>query len=63
MHVYNTIIVLKEILPVFPVAAASGTAGYGLATAIDRLLETEERGDLKILTRACVLLEFFVYMF
>lgn len=60
MHVYNTIIVLKEMLPVFPVAAASGTAGYGLATAIDRLLETEERGDLKILARASVLFNLIV---
>lgn len=52
MHVYNAIIVLKEVLPVFPVAAASGTAGYSLVTVIDRLLEKEERGDLKILARA-----------
>jgi len=52
MHVYNAIIVLKEVLPVFPVAAASGTAGYSLVTVLDRLLEREERGDLKILARA-----------
>jgi len=52
MHVYNAIIVLKEVLPVFPVAAASGTAGYSLVTVLDRLLEKEERGDLKILARA-----------
>lgn len=54
MHVYNTIIVLKEILPVFPIAAASGMGGYSLATAIDALLENEERGDLKILAKAYV---------
>ena len=52
MHVYNAIIVLKEVLSVFPVAAASGTAGYSLVTVLDRLLEKEERGDLKILARA-----------
>ena len=52
MHVYNAIIVLKEVLPVFPVAAASGTAGYSLVTVLDRLLEKEERSDLKILARA-----------
>ena len=52
MHVYNAIIVLKEVLPVFPVAVASGTAGYSLVTVLDRLLEKEERGDLKILARA-----------
>lgn len=52
MHVYNAIIVLKEVLPVFPVAAASGTAGYSLITVLERLLEKEERGDLKILARA-----------
>ena len=52
MHVYNAIIVLKEVLPVFPVATASGTAGYSLVTVLDRLLEKEERGDLKILARA-----------
>ena len=52
MHVYNAIIVLKEVLPVFPVAATSGTAGYSLLAVLDRLLEKEERGDLKILARA-----------
>jgi len=52
MHVYNAVIVLKEVLPVFPVATASGTAGYSLVTVLDRLLEKEERGDLKILARA-----------
>lgn len=51
MHVYNAIIVMKEILPVFPLAAVFDT-GASLDSAIDRLLETEERGDLKILGRA-----------
>ncbi|KAG6831879.1 hypothetical protein H0H92_006996 [Tricholoma furcatifolium] len=53
MHVYNTIIILKELLPVFPLAAVSITdAGASLDAAMDRFLENEERGDLKILGRA-----------
>ncbi|THH02395.1 hypothetical protein EW026_g445 [Hermanssonia centrifuga] len=52
MHVYNTIIVLKEILPVFPLAAVNETSGATLDAAIDRFVEKEERGDLKILGRA-----------
>ncbi|KAL0949134.1 hypothetical protein HGRIS_009218 [Hohenbuehelia grisea] len=51
MHVYNTIIVLKEILPVFPLAAVHDN-GIQIDRAMDRFLETEERGDLKILGRA-----------
>lgn len=51
MHVYNAIIVLKEILPVFPIAsiAVVGPTIYGV---MEKFLETEERGDLKILGRA-----------
>ncbi|TFK73010.1 hypothetical protein BDN72DRAFT_791474, partial [Pluteus cervinus] len=55
MHVYNTIIVLKEILPVFPTmkTAEHGIpCGVILDHAIDTFLEKEERGDLKILGRA-----------
>ena len=51
MHVYNTIVVLKEILPVFPLIAV-GETGPQLDRAIQECLETEERGDLKILMRA-----------
>ncbi|PFH52601.1 hypothetical protein AMATHDRAFT_74079 [Amanita thiersii Skay4041] len=51
MHVYNAIIVLKEVLPVFPLASVTDT-GAAIDTAMDKLLETEERGDLKILGRA-----------
>ncbi|KAF9224309.1 hypothetical protein BS17DRAFT_779623 [Gyrodon lividus] len=51
MHVYNVIIVLKEILPVFPLAAV-GEYGPVIDTMIDKLVENEERGDLKILSRA-----------
>lgn len=54
MHVYNAIIVMKEILPVFPLAAVTDT-GASLDAAMDRFLESEERGDLKILGRAYVL--------
>ena len=49
MHAYNGIIVLKEILPVFPLASIlESTSGY-LNRAIGDLLEKEERGDLKIM--------------
>ncbi|KAG6378421.1 transcription factor/nuclear export subunit protein 2-domain-containing protein [Boletus reticuloceps] len=51
MHVYNAIIVLKEILPVFPLAAV-GEYGPVIDNIIDKLVEGEERGDLKILSRA-----------
>jgi THO complex subunit 2 len=51
MHVYNVIIVLKEILPVFPLAAV-GEYGPVIDAMIDKLVENEERGDLKILSRA-----------
>lgn len=51
MHVYNAIIVLKEILSVFPMAAVSD---YGpvIDTMVEKLVENEERGDLKILGKA-----------
>ncbi|KAJ7755620.1 transcription factor/nuclear export subunit protein 2-domain-containing protein [Mycena maculata] len=52
MRVYNTIIVLKEILPVFPLADISPDTGGLLNQAIEKFLETEERDNLKILGRA-----------
>ncbi|KAK7060210.1 THO2 plays a role in transcriptional elongation [Paramarasmius palmivorus] len=52
MHVYNAIIVLKEILPVFPVSAVYQDGGLQLDRAMDQFIEKEERGDLKILGRA-----------
>ena len=52
MHVYNAIIVLKEILPVFPLAYVGLDTGSQLDAALEKLLEKEERGDLKILARA-----------
>ncbi len=52
MHVYNAIIVLKEILPVFPLSAITPDTGAQLDIAMDQFVEKEERGDLKILGRA-----------
>lgn len=54
MHVYNTIIVLKEILPVFPLSSVWEFSGVSLSKAIEKFIEKEERGDLKILGRAYV---------
>jgi len=54
MHVYNAIIVLKEILPVFPLSAVIDLTGPPLNQVIETFIETEERGDLKILARAYV---------
>ena len=54
MHVYNAIIVLKEILPVFPLSAVIDLTGPPLNQVIETFVEKEERGDLKILARACV---------
>jgi hypothetical protein len=53
MHVYNAIIVLKEILSVFPLGPVVET-GASLDRAMDEFIEREERGDLKILARAYV---------
>ncbi|KAH8106136.1 transcription factor/nuclear export subunit protein 2-domain-containing protein [Cristinia sonorae] len=52
MHVYNAIIVLKEILPVFPIAAMAPQMGARLDMAVNAFVEKEERGDLKILGKA-----------
>ncbi|KAJ3795196.1 transcription factor/nuclear export subunit protein 2-domain-containing protein [Lentinula aff. detonsa] len=52
MHVYNAIVVLKEILPFFPLSAVSQETGPQLDKVMDQFLEKEERGDLKILGRA-----------
>ncbi|KAH9077515.1 transcription factor/nuclear export subunit protein 2-domain-containing protein [Lactarius deliciosus] len=52
MHVYNAIIVLKEILPVFPLSAVIDLTGPSLIQVIETFIEKEERGDLKILARA-----------
>ena len=52
MHVYNTIIVLKEIQPVFPLSTVSEVMGMHLNQVMESFLSKEERGDLKILGRA-----------
>ena len=52
MHVYNSIIILQELLPVFPVASVNESAGPALAAAIERFLEKEDRADLKVLGAA-----------
>jgi len=49
MHVYNAIIVLKEILPVFPLSAVIDLTGPPLNQVIETFIEKEERGDLKII--------------
>jgi THO complex subunit 2 len=61
MHVYNAIIVLKEILPVFPLVIVSDV-GPGIDAAMDRLLEKEERGDLKILGKAYVIITLVIQL-
>jgi len=61
MHVYNAIIVLKEILPVFPLVVVQ-PCGTDIDKAIDQLLEREQRGDLKILGKAYVNSSLDLYM-
>ena len=51
MHVYDAIIVLKEILLVLPLAACTDV-GPVLDQVMQTFLEKEECGDLKILGRA-----------
>lgn len=51
MHAYNAIIALKEILSVLPLDAL-GDAGPAIDTVMEKFLEKEEHGDLKILGRA-----------
>ena len=49
MHVYNAIVVMKELLPVFPVASVYDSAGVQVDAVIEKFLKEEERADLKIL--------------
>jgi len=51
MHVYNAIIVMKEILDVFPLSSVN-ESGPAISAAMERFAENEERGDLKILARS-----------
>lgn len=52
MHVYNAIIVLQQLLPVYPLAEVYQPAGPEIHAVIEQLIQVEERNDLKILARA-----------
>lgn len=54
MHVYNSVLVLKEVIEVFPIAAVNEVVGSSIDLEIQRLVQNEVRGDLKILARAYV---------
>ncbi|KAG8827201.1 THO complex subunit 2, partial [Serendipita sp. 399] len=49
MSVSNAILILKEILPVFPLREINRGTGAVLDEALQSLLATEKRGDIKIL--------------
>ncbi len=49
MHVYNAVLILKEIIDIFPLASVNEVAGSNLDRVMQRLVQHEERGDLKIL--------------
>lgn len=46
MHVRNAIIVLTEVLPVFPLKEVSHNSGPAILNAVRQLLEKEARPDL-----------------
>ncbi|KAJ7067990.1 transcription factor/nuclear export subunit protein 2-domain-containing protein [Mycena amicta] len=52
MRIYNSIVMLKEILPVFPLATVSAEPGTTLMQTMEKFLETEERDNLKVLGRS-----------
>lgn len=52
MHIHNAIVVLQEILPVFPVAAVNSASGKAISEAMAKCIELEHREDLKILAGA-----------
>ena len=54
MHVYNALLVLKEIIEVFPLALVNDVVGSKVDLEVQKLVETEERGDVKALARAYV---------
>lgn len=54
MHVYNAVLVLKEIINVFPIAAVNEVVGSSIDHVMKKLADNEERGDLKILAKAYV---------
>ena len=55
MHVYDAVLVLKETIEVFPIAAVNELVGSSVDLEIQKLVQYEERGDLNIFARACVL--------
>ena len=59
MHVYNSVLVLKEVIEVFPMASVNEVVGSSLDLEIQRLVQNEERGDLKILARAYVIFNLY----
>jgi THO complex subunit 2 len=52
MHVHNAIVILQEILPVFPVATVNSASGKAVSEAMAKCIEVERREDLKILAGA-----------
>lgn len=59
MHVYNAMIVLKEILPVFPLLTIAPELGRGIDAPVKALLDKElllkpdeRRNDIITITRA-----------
>ena len=61
MRVYNTIMVLKEILPVFPITSVYEFGGVMISKAMEKLIEVEQRNDLKILANAYVVLRDYYF--
>lgn len=54
MHIYNALLVLKELLGVFPRAEVFDTAGVVIKNVVESILKEEKRGDLKILGKSYV---------
>lgn len=52
MHIHNAIVVLQEVLPVFPVATVNSASGKAISEAMTKCIEVEHREDLKILAGA-----------
>nr|GAT53854.1 predicted protein [Mycena chlorophos] len=49
MRIYNSIVMLKEILPVFPLAAVVSETGTSLVQTMETFVQNEQRDNLKIL--------------
>lgn len=52
MHVHNAIVILQELLPVFPLATVNSASGAAISEAMTKCIEVERREDLKILAGA-----------